>query len=66
MWRRWWMRSREGESWRRGFGCPDVEGDGGIARDTVGVGEVGEVEVDLDSGRKTGSKRRGKRTRKGT
>jgi len=59
------MRTREGESWMRGFGCPGVGGGGDIATGAVGGGAAGEVEADLDKGRKTQRKRRGKRTRKG-
>jgi hypothetical protein len=64
-WRRCWMRTREGESWKRGFACRDVEGGGDIARDTVGVGAAGQVEADLDRSWNSESNRTGKRTRKG-
>jgi hypothetical protein len=52
MWRRYWMRTREGESWKRGFVCRDVEGGGDIAGGTVEVGAAGEVEAGVDRSRK--------------
>ena len=55
------MRTREGESWKKGIGCPDVERVGDIARDTVGGGAAGEeVDAGLDRGRKTRRKTRRK------
>jgi len=57
----WWLRIKEAGSWRKGFGCPDVERVGDIVRDTVGGGVAGEeVDGGLDRGKKTRRKTRRK------